>query len=39
MTNGYNLAINQRQFAPGRKRGLGITGPARSCRTGRPIPT
>ena len=25
LTNGYNVAINERQFAPGRKRGLGVT--------------
>jgi glyoxylase-like metal-dependent hydrolase (beta-lactamase superfamily II) len=38
MTNGYNLAINQRQFAPGRKRGLGITQGASFVPDGTPDP-
>jgi glyoxylase-like metal-dependent hydrolase (beta-lactamase superfamily II) len=38
MTNGYNQAINQRQFAPGRKRGLTITGPSQFVPEGTPDP-
>lgn len=37
-TNGYNLAINARQFAPGRKRGLGISGPRTFVPDGTPDP-